>query len=541
MLTHLPRLLAIWTVIARYRLDTLLPPPPGLRGTMLLLLLRLHPAWWLAGSRAHHPARLREAFEELGPLFIKLGQLLATRRDLLPANILDELVKLQDQVPPFPSRIAMAIVEAELRAPLSEKFSRFDEKPLAAASIAQVHTAALPDGREVVVKILRPGVAAQIRQDMALLRDLTAWLEARIPQLAQFHPHRIARDYEQTLLDETDLIREAANTRQMRQNFLNSDMLYVPEVHDAWCTTNIMVAERIYGVPIDDQASFARLNISRQQLAEKGFAIFFRQLLDHNFFHADMHPGNVFVETTNPTNPRYIALDIAIVGQLSREDQLTVARLALALFSRDYSEIIRVAHRAGWLPPGANLNQLTSEVARIIAPILEKPIDQIQFGPTLLAILDMAREHHLEIPVQLVLLIKTLVHVEGLGRSLYPALDIWTLDKPLLTRWLKERVGPAALMKRLGEQAPAILTGMPDMPDLILDALTQMRQSGQWQDRQLREIGSLRQELRTARRQDFIALAGIAAGMAMVAQLSGSNAVIGAFITGIFILWRITR
>ena len=541
MLTHLPRLLAIWTVIARYRLDTLLPPPPGLRGTMLLLLLRLHPAWWLAGNRAHHPARLREAFEELGPLFIKLGQLLATRRDLLPANILDELVKLQDQVPPFPSRIAMAIVEAELRAPLSEKFSRFDEKPLAAASIAQVHTAALPDGREVVVKILRPGVAAQIRQDMALLRDLTAWLEARIPQLAQFHPHRIARDYEQTLLDETDLIREAANTRQMRQNFLNSDMLYVPEVHDAWCTTNIMVAERIYGVPIDDQASFARLNISRQQLAEKGFAIFFRQLLDHNFFHADMHPGNVFVETTNPTNPRYIALDIAIVGQLSREDQLTVARLALALFSRDYSEIIRVAHRAGWLPPGANLNQLTSEVARIIAPILEKPIDQIQFGPTLLAILDMAREHHLEIPVQLVLLIKTLVHVEGLGRSLYPALDIWTLGKPLLTRWLKERVGPAALMKRLGEQAPAILTGMPDMPDLILDALTQMRQSGQWQDRQLREIGSLRQELRTARRQDFIALAGIAAGMAMVAQLSGSNAVIGAFITGIFILWRITR
>ncbi|MBP8852150.1 MAG: 2-octaprenylphenol hydroxylase [Moraxellaceae bacterium] len=541
MLTHLPRLLAIWTVIARYRLDTLLPPPPGLRGTMLLLLLRLHPAWWLAGSRAHHPARLREAFEELGPLFIKLGQLLATRRDLLPANILDELVKLQDQVPPFPSRIAMAIVEAELRAPLSEKFSRFDEKPLAAASIAQVHTAALPDGREVVVKILRPGVAAQIRQDMALLRDLTAWLEARIPQLAQFHPHRIARDYEQTLLDETDLIREAANTRQMRQNFLNSDMLYVPEVHDAWCTTNIMVAERIYGVPIDDQASFARLNISRQQLAEKGFAIFFRQLLDHNFFHADMHPGNVFVETTNPTNPRYIALDIAIVGQLSREDQLTVARLALALFSRDYSEIIRVAHRAGWLPPGANLNQLTSEVARIIAPILEKPIDQIQFGPTLLAILDMAREHHLEIPVQLVLLIKTLVHVEGLGRSLYPALDIWTLGKPLLTRWLKERVGPAALMKRLGEQAPALLTGMPDMPDLILDALTQMRQSGQWQDRQLREIGSLRQELRTARRQDFIALAGIAAGMAMVAQLSGSNAVIGAFITGIFILWRITR
>lgn len=541
MLTHLPRLLAIWTVIARYRLDTLLPPPPGLRGMTLLLLLRLHPAWWLAGARARHPARLREAFEELGPLFIKLGQLLATRRDLLPANILDELAKLQDQVPPFPTRIAMAIVETELRAPIREKFARFDEQPLAAASIAQVHTAALPDGREVVVKILRPGVAARIREDMALVRDLTLWLEARFPQLAQFHPHRIARDYEQTLLDETDLLREAANTRQMRNNFLNSDMMYVPEIHDAWCTSNVMVAERIYGVPIDDHASFARLGISRQQLAEKGFSIFFTQLLNHNFFHADMHPGNVFVETANPANPRYIALDVAIVGQLAREDQLTVARLALALVSRDYSEIIRVAHRAGWLPPGANLNQLTAEVQRIIAPVLEKPIDQIQFGPTLLAVLDMAREHHLEIPVQLVLLIKTLVHVEGLGRSLYPALDIWTLGKPVLTRWLNDQVGPAALLKRLGEQAPALITGVPDMPDLILDALTQMRQSGQWQDRQLREIASLRQELHAARRQDFMALVGVGGGVLLLMTASGPAAVAGGTLAVVAAVWRITR
>lgn len=539
MLPHLPRLLAIWTIIARYRLDTLLPPPPGLRAMLLLVFLRLHPAWWMAGARARHPARLREAFEELGPLFIKLGQLLATRRDLLPAAILDELEKLQDQVPPFSSRAAMAIVETELKAPLHEKFARFDEQPLAAASIAQVHTAALPDGREVVVKILRPGVAAQIRQDMALVRDMTAWLETRFPALAQFHPHRIARDYEQTLLDETDLLREAANTRQMRKNFLNSDMLYVPEIHDAWCTSRIMVAERIYGVPVDDLASFAALGISRQQLAEKGFSIFFTQLLRHNFFHADMHPGNVFVETINPANPRYIALDIAIVGQLAREDQLTVARLALALVSRDYSEIIRVAHRAGWLPPGANLNQLSSEVQRIIAPVLEKPIDQIQFGPTLLAVLDMAREHHLEIPVQLVLLIKTLVHVEGLGRSLYPALDIWTLGRPVLTSWLNEQIGPAALIKRLSEQAPALITGMPDMPDLVLDALTQMRQSGQWQERQLREFSSLRQEMQMARQRDFIALTGIGTGMLIA--LSGGLTIIGGVLAATTILWRLSR
>ena len=541
MLTHLPRLLAIWTVIARYRLDTLMPPPPGLRGTLLLILLRLHPAWWLAGARARHPARLREAFEELGPLFIKLGQLLATRRDLLPASILDELAKLQDQVAPFPTRIAIALIETELGEPVSAKFSRFDEQPLAAASIAQVHTAALPDGREVVIKVLRPGVATRIRNDMALVRDLTLWLEARFPQLAQFHPHRIARDYEQTLLDETDLLREAANTRQMRNNFLNSDMMYVPEIHDAWCTSNVMVAERIYGVPIDDHASFARLGISRQQLAEKGFSIFFTQLLNHNFFHADMHPGNVFVESANPANPRYIALDVAIVGQLAREDQLTVARLALALVSRDYSEIIRVAHRAGWLPPGANLNQLTAEVQRIIAPVLEKPIDQIQFGPTLLAVLDMAREHHLEIPVQLVLLIKTLVHVEGLGRSLYPALDIWTLGKPVLTRWLNDQVGPAALLKRLGEQAPALITGMPDMPDLILDALTQMRQSGQWQDRQLREIASLRQDLQIARRQDFMALVGVGGGVMVLMSADGALAVAGGLVAIVAAAWRITR
>jgi len=539
MLTHLPRLLALWTIIARYRLDTLLPPPPGLRGMMVLVLVRLHPAWWLAGARARHPARLREAFEELGPLFIKLGQLLATRRDLLPAAILDELEKLQDQVPPFSSRAAMAIVETELKAPLGEKFSRFDEQPLAAASIAQVHTAALPDGREVVVKILRPGVEARIRQDMALVRDMTAWLETRFPALAQFHPHRIARDYEQTLLDETDLLREAANTRQMRKNFLNSDMLYVPEIHDAWCTSRVMVAERIYGVPVDDLASFATLGISRQQLAEKGFSIFFTQLLRHNFFHADMHPGNVFVETANPTNPRYIALDIAIVGQLAREDQLTVARLALALIQRDYGEIIRVAHRSGWLPPGANLNQLSSEVQRIIAPVLEKPIDQIQFGPTLLAVLDMAREHHLEIPVQLVLLIKTLVHVEGLGRSLYPALDIWTLGRPVLTSWLNEQIGPAALIKRLSEQAPALLTGMPDMPDLVLDALTQMRQSGQWQERQLREFANLRQELQTARQRDFIALTGIGTGVMM--GLAGGLTLAGGMLAGAAVLWRLSR
>lgn len=547
MLKHLPRLLVIWTVIARYRLDTLLPPPPDFRARFIVSLLRLHPAWWLAGSRAHRADRLRLAFEELGPLFIKLGQLLATRRDLLPDAILDELAKLQDQVAPFPSRQAIALVERELNAPLSGKFSRFDEKPLAAASIAQVHSAALPDGKEVVVKILRPGVAAAIRQDMALVRDFTAALEARFPELAQFHLQRIARDYEQTLLDETDLLREAANTKRMRANFPGSDLLYVPEVFAAWCTSNVMVAERIYGVPIDDHASFDRYGIDRKALSEKGLQIFFTQLLRHNFFHADMHPGNVFVEIPRdavaplPKTPRYIALDVAIVGQLSSEDQLTIARLALALVQRNFTEIIRVAYRAGWLPPGANLNQLTEEVQRIAGNSLDKPIDQVEFGPILMSLLDMARTHHLEIPVQLVLLLKTLIHVEGLGRSLYPALDIWTLAKPLLTQWLQERIGPSALIKRLSEQAPGVLASLPDLPDLVMDALTQMRSNSAWQERQWREITQLRQDLRQNGRQDMLAITGIGGGFTLALLTTGTPAIIGAVVALLSLLWRWTR
>lgn len=539
MLKHLPRLFAIWTICARYRLDTLLPPPPGLRGVLLLLCLRLHPLWWLAGAQARRPDRLRLAFEELGPLFIKLGQLLATRRDLLPANVLDELAKLQDQVPAFSSREAIAIVERELGAPLAQKFSRFDEQPLAAASIAQVHTAALPDGREVVVKILRPGVEQAIRQDMALLRDFTAMLEARFPALAQFHPQRIARDYEQTLLDETDLAREAANTRKMRANFLHSPLLYVPEVHDAWCTPCIMVAERIYGVPIDDVATFTRLGIDRKTLSETGLTIFFTQLLQHNFFHADMHPGNVFVETKNPAAPRYIALDIAIVGHLAREDQITVAKIALALIQRDFIEIIRIAHRSGWLPPGANINKLADEVQRIAGQALDKPIDQVQFGPIMVGLLDMARTHHLEIPVQLVLLIKTLIHVEGLGRSLYPALDIWSLAKPLLSKWLSDQIGPAALIKRLSEQAPGLISSLPEMPDLLLDALTQLRRSGQWQERQVREVAQLRADLRSGRRRDLMALAGIGGGVALAICSASAWASTGVIIAALTFVWRL--
>lgn len=539
MLRHLPRLLAIWTIIARYRLDTVLPTPMPAKVRLLVLLIRLHPLWWVSGGRAAAPGRLRQAFEELGPIFIKFGQLLSTRRDLFPPAILSELVKLQDQVPPFPSRIAVQIVERELGAPLAQKFSRFDIEPLAAASVAQVHTAALPDGREVVVKIIRPDIDFLIRRDMALLRDGAALLERRFPDVAPFHPFKIVCDYERTLLDELDLSLEAVNTQKFRANFLNSDLLYVPEIHSEWCTTRIMVAERIYGVPVTDFAAFERLGISREKLAERGLTIFFTQVFRDNFFHADMHPGNIYVETKDPQNPRYIALDCAIVGKMSKDDQLAVARIAMALIQHDYGQIISIAHQAGWIPPGTSQNALTEEVRRLVEPVLSKPIDQVQLGPTLMGLLDMARHYRLEVPTQFVLLLKTLIHVEGLGRSLYPSLDIWTLGKPMLTGWLNDQIGPSAMVRKLGQNAPLWLAGLPDMPQMVFEALAQIRQSGQWQERQLRELSTLKTELTLARRRDLLALTGMGLGAAGAVMSTGLLAWLAGTAGVLALLWRL--
>ena len=538
MLKHTPRLLAIWTIVARYRLDTVLPQPLPPRLSLLVGLVRLHPVWWSSAARAARPDRLRLAFEELGPIFIKFGQLLSTRRDLFPPEILAELVKLQDDVPPFDAALARQIVEQELGAPISEKFSRFDTEPLAAASVAQVHTAALPDGREVIVKIIRPGLDALIRTDMDLLKDAASLLESRVPALAPFHPLKVVSDYERTLLDELDLTLEAANTQKFRANFLGSDLLYVPEVHTAWCSRRVMVAERIYGVPITDFDAYARLGISRQQLAEKGLTIFFTQVFRDNFFHADMHPGNIYVETHDPQHPRYIALDCAIVGHLAKEDQMAVARLAMALVQRDYTQIISIAHQAGWIPPGTSLSTLTDEVRRLVEPMLAKSMDQVNIGQTILGLLDMARHYRLEVPPQFVLLLKTLVHVEGLGRGLYPELDIWTLARPLLASWLKDQIGPAALVRKMSESAPQWLTGLPDMPQLIFDALSQLRQSGQWQERQLRELNSLKTELSRARRRDLVALTGIGLGVFGVVSASGALAGFAGTVAVLTLLWR---
>lgn len=477
MMRHLPRLWVLWGIAARFRLDTLLPAPPTASAQLLRLAFRLHPAWWLARAEDLGDDRVRRAFEAIGPLAIKLGQLLATRRDLLPPAVLDELTALQERVPPFPTAQARAIVEAELGQPIATYFARFDDAPLAAASIAQIHTARLQTGQEVVVKVLRPGVAEAIRTDMALLAAL-AERAARIPALSILPLARIVADYERTLLDETDLAREADNTRQLRANFLGSDLFYVPEVHDTGGSHRVMIAERIEGVPITDHATFARLGIDREKLANKGLTIFFTQVFRDNFFHADMHPGNVYVETGHPADPRFIGLDCAIVGSLPSHDQLTIAQILLALIQRDFTQLIRIAALAGWVPTNAPQERLVLEVRRLVEPVLTQPIEQVNLAPILAGLMDLARTYQLLIPPQFVLLLKTLIHIEGLGRELYPALDIWALAKPLLTQWLTDRIGPKALMKRIQTDTPIYLAGLPDLPQLIFDALSQMKQLG---------------------------------------------------------------
>ncbi|MEO6698969.1 MAG: AarF/UbiB family protein [Paraperlucidibaca sp.] len=548
MMRHLPRLLVLWSVFARYRLDTLLAPPPTMLARFVLIAFRLHPAWWFAGANAQRPERIRLAFEELGPLFIKLGQLISTRRDLLPPDVLDELTKLQENVPPFAVSEAKAIVARELGLPLTEAFSRFDDEPLAAASIAQVHTAALRDGREVIVKVLRPGVADRIRTDMALLKSLAEIIEQQL-DLRVIPLKRIVDDYERTLLDETDLALEADNTRQLRANFVGSPLFYVPEIYNANGSREVMIAERIEGVPINDHATFERLAINRERLAEKGLTIFFTQVFRDNFFHADMHPGNVYVETSNPSDPRFIGLDCAIIGTLPSEDQLTIAQILLSLIQRDFGQLVRVAATAGWIPAGAPLDVISREVRRLVEPVLSKPIDQVQLAPILAGLLDMARVHSLHIPPQLVLLLKTLIHVEGLGRELYPALDIWSLAKPLLTQWMNDRIGPKALLKRIKEDTPILLAGLPELPQLIFDALSQQRLQGQWQRRQLDALVALQVDLRRGRRHDFMAWLGVIGGGLMA--LASADALPwsapptllswGIALAAVSAFWRITR
>ena len=502
MIPHVSRLLELWRIAAHYRLDTLFPAeelPEKARHA--LSFIRMHPAAWSSKERKN-PLKLKEALEDMGPLAIKLGQLLSTRRDLIPPEVLQQLVLLQDRVKPFGSDVAQMRIQQSLKADINTLFARFDEQPLAAASIAQVHTAALHDGREVVVKVTRPDIRQQILQDFEILEWLGAALEKRLEAARALHLSEIIQDYRQIILNELDLTLEADNTRRMRHYFTGSSMMYVPEVY--MDSKDVMVAERITGVPISDTATFDRLGMDRADLAEKGLTIFFTQVFRDNFFHADMHPGNVFVETINPNNPRFIALDCAIMGELSKHDQMTVARMLLAVMNSNFMQLIQVVHQAGWIPPGTDQDALAREMRRTVGPMVSKPMHELDFAGILIQVMDIARRFHLEIPPQLMLLLKTLVHVEGLGTDLYPELDIWKLAKPILTDWIKANMNPVKNVKEIGQQIPDLLLGAQDLPSLIIDSLNGLKNQSAWHSKQLHELQSMRLQMEHQQKRSWI-------------------------------------
>lgn len=539
MIPHVSRLLELWRIAAHYRLDTLFPAEElPEKARHILSIIRLHPAAW-SSKEVKNPLKLKQALEDMGPLAIKLGQLLSTRRDLIPPEVLQQLTLLQDRVKPFPVEIAKARIQQSLKADINTLFARFDEQPLAAASIAQVHTAALHDGREVVVKVTRPDIRAQILQDFEILAWLGANLEKRLEAARALHLSEIIQDYRQIILKELDLTLEADNTRRMRHYFTGSSMIYVPEVY--MDSKDVMVAERITGVPISDGATFDKLGMDRKDLAEKGLTIFFTQVFRDNFFHADMHPGNVFVETLNPSNPRYIALDCAIMGELSKQDQMTVARMLLAVMNSNFMQLIQIVHQAGWIPPGTDQDTLAREMRRTVGPMVSKPMSELDFAGILLEVMDIARRFHLEIPPQLMLLLKTLVHVEGLGTDLYPDLDIWHLAKPILTDWVKANMNPVKNFKELGQQIPDLLLGAQDLPSVLIDSLNGLKNQSAWQAKQLQELQSMRLQMEQQQKRSWIfgSLIAILLAISVIAPWYVSIVLIG--LSSLLAIWRISK
>ena len=459
------RLLEIQRVLVRHGLDDFV------RATHLYRPLRflyyLSPWTWFQRRRgATRAERLRLALEELGPIFVKFGQALSTRRDLLPIDIADELAKLQDRVPPFPGSEARASLERCYAQPMNALFAHFDETPLAAASIAQVHLATRTDGREVVVKVLRPNMRRQISRDLEVMRSLALLAERWWPDARRLKPVAVVREYHRTILDELDLMREAANASQLKRNFAGTTLLYVPEVHWDLCRGEVMVMERIHGVPIGDLATLRARGTDFRRLAENGVEIFFTQVFRHNFFHADMHPGNIFVLLDDPRQPRYAAVDFGIVGTLDLRDQRYLAENFLAVFDRDYRRVAELHIESGWVPASTRVDEMESAVRTICEPIFDRPLSEISFGTVLLRLFSALQRFDGQIQPQLILLQKTLLNVEGLGRQLYPQLDIWKTAAPVLRSWMRQRMRPRTLLRELRRGLPDMLEVMKAVPAL---------------------------------------------------------------------------
>lgn len=464
--------------------------------------------WWrvLRNRQLSHGIRIRRTLEDLGPIFVKLGQILSTRRDLLPDEIAIELAKLQDRVPPFPGEQARAIIEKAYGCPIDQVFTEFNLVPLASASIAQVHTARLLDGSEVVVKVLRPDIEPVIRRDIGLMYILAEKMQQYWSEGRRLRPREVVREFEKNLIDELDLMREAASATQIRRNFSQSKLLYVPEIYWPHCRRNVMVMEHIHGIPISHIETIRDAGIEMKALAERGVEIFFTQVFRHNFFHADMHPGNIFVGKDG----QYMAVDFGIVGTLSPEDQRYLAENFLAFFKRDYRRVAELHVESGWVPASTRVDEFEAAIRTVCEPIFEKPLAEISFGQLLLRLFQTARRFNMEVQPQLVLLQKTLLNIEGLGRQLYPELDLWQTAKPFLERWMSEQLGARAFLNRIKDNVPKWGEKLPQLPNLIHDVLEQAKNGKLQLQGDQEAFKQLRQEIRSANQRTFFAILGSA-------------------------------
>ncbi len=499
----LSRFYQIKKTLLQYGLDELIPAqwqPWWARAARLSL-------FWL---RNQHPdktvgVRLRLALQSLGPVWVKFGQMLSTRRDLFPPELADELAKLQDKVAPFDGFEAQKLIEQALGlTDIHQLFTEFSVTPLASASIAQVHAARLSqaDGSvaDVVVKVIRPGIEPQILADLALMADIAGAVARFLPDGKRLRPREVVAEYRKTILDELDLQREAANAIQLRRNFTGSDSLYIPFVYSDHSRPNVMVMERIYGIPVSDIAALQAQGTDMELLAKRGVEVFFTQVFRDSFFHADMHPGNIFVSRDTPQNPKYIGIDCGIVGTLNREDKRYLAENFVAFFNRDYRKVAELHVDSGWVPYDTSIEEFESAIRTVCEPIFQKPLAEISFGQVLMNLFNTARRFNMQVQPQLVLLQKTLLYIEGLGRQLYPQLDLWKTAKPFLENWVKEQIGPRAMLRQIKENLPFWAEKLPEMPNLLHGYLQQqpkaqqalLQQMQQLQQRQLQQGQALK-------------------------------------------------
>ncbi|GAA4857682.1 ubiquinone biosynthesis regulatory protein kinase UbiB [Luteimonas vadosa] len=514
-MTGIARALRIGRVLLRYRLDDLLDGTPAER--WLRLMRPFVPSASAEIAAQSRGARLRLALQELGPIFVKFGQILSTRRDLVPRDVADELSLLQDSVAPFDGGKARAIVEEQLGRPVSEAFAHFDVEPLASASIAQVHPATLADGREVVVKVLRPGVEAQVAEDVSLLSSIAALVDRTHPAADKIRPREIVKEVRATLAAELDLQREGANASVIRRFWLDSPDLYVPEVIWSHTAERVLTLERVHGIPSDDIDALDAAGIDRKALAAKGVRVFYTQVFRDNFFHADAHAGNIWVDATRKDNPRFIAIDFGIVGQLSSEDQYYLAENFMAIFNRDYRRIAELHVQAGWMPAHIRIDELEAAARAVCEPYFTRPLSEISLAEVLVKLFRTAQRYELTLQPQLILLQKTLLNIEGVGRLLDPKLDIWAVAKPVLEKILVERYSPQRLANEFRKRLPEMVTHAPEMPRLLHAWLTQQVEGRHEMRMRSRDLAELARVARDGQRRTVAAILGT--GLLVVAAV----------------------